>query len=101
MSKKHHIRKEKAKEIREKAAPFVTWLKTAEEESSGEEEDGEGLRDCQTWLLHFSLLADVEVVYSEQTTGQLTVISEPHQNNNEKDAPGEEEEDADLDIDAI
>ena len=37
---KKHVSKEKAKEIREKAAPFVTWLRTAEEESS--EDDGEG-----------------------------------------------------------
>ena len=29
--------KEKAKEIREKAAPFVNWLRTAEEETSDEE----------------------------------------------------------------
>ena len=51
----------------------------------------------------FSLLADVEVVYSDQTTGQLTVVSEPQQNSNGKDDIGEEEEeeDADLDIDAI
>ena len=30
--------KEKAKEIREKALPFVTWLRIAEEETSDEEE---------------------------------------------------------------
>lgn len=37
---KKHVSKEKAKEIREKAKPIIDWLKTAEEESSGEEEDG-------------------------------------------------------------
>lgn len=32
--------KEKAKEIREKAKPIIDWLKTAEEESSDEDENG-------------------------------------------------------------
>ena len=41
----------------------------------------------------------MEVVYSDKTTGQLTVISEPQKNSNGKDA--EEEDDPDLDIDAI
>ena len=34
-------KKEQAKAIREKAAPVVTWLRTAEEESSSEDEDVE------------------------------------------------------------
>ena len=34
-------KKELAKEIREKAAPFVNWLQTAEEESSSEDDDVE------------------------------------------------------------
>lgn len=37
---KKRVGKEKAKEVREKAALFVQWLKTAEEESSGDEDDG-------------------------------------------------------------
>ena len=36
MSKKL-VGKEKAREIREKAAPIIQWLKTAEEESSEDE----------------------------------------------------------------
>ncbi len=41
--------------IREKAAPFVTWLRTAEEESSDEE---------------------VEVVYSEAQAGNSLIVQE-------------------------
>lgn len=40
MSKKY-VSKELAKEIHAKAAPFVKWLKEAEEESEGSEEEGE------------------------------------------------------------
>lgn len=35
---KKHGKKEVAKQIREKAQPIVTWLRTAEEESSEDEE---------------------------------------------------------------
>ena len=35
---KKHVSKEIAKQIREKVAPFVEWLKNAEEESSGDED---------------------------------------------------------------
>ena len=61
---KKHVKKEVSKQIHEKAAPFVTWLRTAEEESS-EEEDGED---------------DVEVVYSDKQSGpSLTAQPEPTQ----------------------
>lgn len=40
MSKKY-VSKELAKEIHAKAAPFVKWLKEAEEESEGSEEEEE------------------------------------------------------------
>ena len=49
------MREDIAKQIHEKAAPFVTWLRTAEEESSEDEEEDE-----------------VEVVYSEKATGGIT-----------------------------
>lgn len=56
---KKHVSKEKAKEIRAKATPFVNWLRTAEEETSDEEED-------------------VEVEYSAKAAqSKLTVVSEP------------------------
>ncbi len=42
--------------IREKAAPFVTWLRTAEEEESSDEE--------------------VEVVYSEAQAGNSLIVQE-------------------------
>lgn len=49
-----------AKQIHEKAAPVVAWLRTAEEESSGEEEEDE-----------------VEVVYSESAGNKgITTITE-------------------------
>ncbi|XP_003384405.1 PREDICTED: eukaryotic translation initiation factor 5-like [Amphimedon queenslandica] len=52
------VGKEKAREIREKAAPIIQWLKTAEEESSEDEDD-------------------VEVVYENETAGdKLKVVSE-------------------------
>ena len=52
-----------AKQIHEKAAPVVAWLRTAEEESEEEEED------------------EVEVVYSESAgaKGITTVTEKPTQ----------------------
>lgn len=38
---KKYVSKELAKEIHAKAAPFVKWLKEAEEESEGSEEEEE------------------------------------------------------------
>ena len=54
-----------AKEIHERVAPVVNWLRTAEEESDEEEEDEED---------------DVEVVYTEKAskTGIVTeTVPEP------------------------
>lgn len=44
-----HVGKEKAREIREKAAPIIEWLRTAEEESS-EEEGMAQLHVLDIWL---------------------------------------------------
>lgn len=38
---KKYVSKELSKEIHEKAAPFIKWLREAEEESSEEDEDDE------------------------------------------------------------
>uniref|UniRef100_A0A4W4ECB9 Eukaryotic translation initiation factor 5 n=1 Tax=Electrophorus electricus TaxID=8005 RepID=A0A4W4ECB9_ELEEL len=76
---KKYVSKELAKEIHAKAAPFVKWLKEAEEESEGsgeeEEEDDE----------------NVKVVYSSSAR-ELKV---------ETVQPEKTEEEDDLDIDAI
>lgn len=74
MSKKH-VSKDIAKQIRDRAAPFIEWLKSAEEESSGEDED------------------KVEIVYSDRPTGPAKVKEMPHQD--------QEEEGGEIDIDAI
>ena len=75
MSKKH-VSKDIAKQIRDRAAPFIEWLKSAEEESSGEEED------------------EVEIVYSDRQTGPAKIIKEMPQQD-------QEEEGGEIDIDAI
>ena len=64
-----------AKQIHEKAAPVVAWLRTAEEESEEEEED------------------EVEVVYSESAgaKGITTVTEKPTQPAEEVCREGEEE----------
>uniref|UniRef100_A0A4W5NIM3 Eukaryotic translation initiation factor 5 n=1 Tax=Hucho hucho TaxID=62062 RepID=A0A4W5NIM3_9TELE len=76
---KKYVSKELAKEIHAKAAPFVKWLKEAEEESEGsgadEEEDD-----------------NVEVVYSSSARELKVETVKPEK-------PAEEEDD--LDIDAI
>lgn len=49
---RRHVSREVSQEIHEKAAPFVTWLRTAEEESSDSDAGESG--------------DEVEVVYSSQ-----------------------------------
>ena len=58
-----HVRENIAKQIHEKAAPIVAWLRTAEEESEEEDED------------------EVEVVYSESagSKGITTITEKPPQ----------------------
>lgn len=73
---KKHVSKDIAKQIRDRVAPFIEWLKSAEEESSGEDDD------------------EVEIVYSERRTGTAKVIKEVPQQDQEDD-------EGDIDIDAI
>lgn len=94
-------KKELAKAIREKAAPLVKWLRTAEEESSSEDEvevsDGEILRDrCSNTHAFFLSLSSstwlyLQVEYSKTATGSIVAA--------ETSPP--EETVADIDIDAI
>uniref|UniRef100_A0A665X261 Eukaryotic translation initiation factor 5 n=1 Tax=Echeneis naucrates TaxID=173247 RepID=A0A665X261_ECHNA len=76
---KKYVSKELAKEIHAKAAPFVKWLKEAEEESEGSEEEEEDDEN-------------VEVVYSSSARELKVETVKPN-------APEKEEED--IDIDAI
>lgn len=59
---KKYAPKELAKEIHAKAAPFVKWLKEAEEESEGSEEEEQ--EDDENVEVTYS--SNVCVVYSEQ-----------------------------------
>ncbi|CAG03779.1 unnamed protein product, partial [Tetraodon nigroviridis] len=77
---KKYVSKELAKEIHAKAAPFVKWLKEAEEESEGSEEEEEEEDE------------NVEVVYSSSARELKMETVKP--------AASEKEED-DIDIDAI
>ncbi|RVE66347.1 hypothetical protein OJAV_G00106310 [Oryzias javanicus] len=77
---KKYVSKELAKEIHAKAAPFVKWLKEAEEESEGSEEEEE--EDDE----------NVEVVYSSSARELKVETVKP-------ETPEKEEDD--IDIDAI
>lgn len=76
---KKHVNEEVAKSIHEKVAPVVNWLRTAEEETSEEEEE------------------DVEVVYSDKVSGAGIITETIKTNGENQDVPVDEE----LDIDAI
>ncbi len=51
---KRHVNEDVAKQIHEKVAPVITWLRTAEEESDDDDDDDEE--------------EEVEVVYSNQAS---------------------------------
>lgn len=78
---KKYVSREFAQEIRDKAAPFIKWLKEAEEEESDseEEEDDDD---------------DVEVVYADRILPADRQVPQ-------KSAPIIQEDDNDIDIDAI
>lgn len=79
---KKYVDKKISAEIHEKAAPFINWLKEAEEDDSEEEEEEED---------------QVEVVYSNfEKVGQQEAPKPAA-----KEAPSEEDEEDDLDIDDI
>lgn len=73
---KKYVSKEVCSQIHEKVAPFIKWLKEAEEEDSSEEEEEE---------------EEIEVVYDNKAQ-QLKA---------QADNKVVEEDDDDLDIDAI
>jgi translation initiation factor 5 len=83
---KKYVSKELSAEIHAKAAPFIKWLKEAEEESS--EEDGEDSED------------DVEIEYDDRA--KISSIQAKPTITPEAPAPvGSKEEGDDVDIDAI
>ena len=80
---KKHVGKEVAKQIHEKAAPFIEWLKNAEEESSDEGDD------------------DIAVVYSNEPTGGLKVVTETNGKSEEDNKEEDGDNDDDINIDDI
>jgi len=83
---KKGVGKEVAEEIHEKAAPFLTWLKEAEEEESDSDEEGE----------------EIEVIYDDRVRGHEIQVRE------EKSEPikpavvaNAKKDEEDIDIDAI
>jgi len=82
---KKYVSKDMAKEIHAKAAPFIDWLKQAEEESSDDESED-----------------DVEVVYSHTEKVGTKVVPQPDRNGvDTKDSGQGPEEDDDFNIDDI
>lgn len=79
---KKYVKKELSTEIHQKAAPFIKWLKEAEEEEESSEDEEEN---------------DVEVVYSH--TAKVGTQAVPKETPNAQ--PKAKEEDDDFDIDAI
>lgn len=77
-----YVSREENKEVRAKAAPFLKWLKEAEEESGGEEEEDDG----------------IEIVYGNQPA---TEISKTNQNSSSVKPTTVGTKDDDFDIDDI
>ncbi|XP_022709133.1 eukaryotic translation initiation factor 5-like isoform X3 [Varroa jacobsoni] len=90
---KRYVGKEFAAQIHEKAEPFITWLKNAEEESEDDESDEDA----------------VEIEYDDRHTAEglkevKEVVSKPNIGGSKSNGngPGAEEDDEDdLDIDDI
>ena len=83
---KKTVGKELAEEIHSKAAPFIKWLKEAEEEESDSDEDEE----------------NIEVVYDDRVIGtKIEDIQKDKSPTKDVKKTGAAENDDDLDIDAI
>jgi len=83
---KKYVSKETAQKIHDKAAPFIKWLKEAEEETDSEDSDGVEV--------DFDNRAHISKI--KETSVEPTKASSP-----EADGKGEDEEDDDVDIDNI
>ncbi|KAH0553833.1 eukaryotic translation initiation factor 5 [Cotesia glomerata] len=85
---KKYVSKDISHEIHEKAAPFITWLKEAEEEESESEDEDEDEDD------------DVEIEYNDRA---IQPLKQQQQQNQKAAAKAVEEEDEynDIDIDDI
>ena len=98
---KKHGKKEVAKQIREKAQPIVTWLRTAEEESSEDEDvevrvGGWGGGGGEGVMYIAMSVSPPQVEYSKNATGSSIMMAETTPPKEEQ-----QEEGADIDIDAI
>ncbi|GIY41426.1 eukaryotic translation initiation factor 5 [Caerostris extrusa] len=82
---KKYVSKEVAQEIHDKATPFIKWLQEAEEEESSDDEDDE---------------EEVEVVYSDRHISTSISVEKETPKPVKPAAPVENDDD-DLDIDAI
>lgn len=94
---KKYVSKEMATKIHEKAAPFVTWLKEAEEESEESSEE-----DIELEFDERAKISKIKETSAEPEKESQGGSNAPN-NNNQADAKpdAEEEEDDDLDIDDI
>lgn len=89
---KKYVSKEMAAKIHEKAAPFVTWLKEAEEESGDSSEE--------EIELEFDERAKISKLKETSAEPEKTVATN-NNNNNHHDKEEDGEEDDDIDIDDI
>ncbi len=104
---KKFVSRDLSKEIRAKAAPFVEWLQTAEEDSEEEEEEEENDPDIAvrwqhmfTSVYRFSVLIDWPFQFS-QSTYQRPVAAPPTSNGASNGAVAAENDEEELDIDDI
>ncbi|XP_057328013.1 eukaryotic translation initiation factor 5 [Microplitis mediator] len=84
---KKYVSKDLSQEIHDKAAPFITWLKEAEEEESESEEEDED--------------DDLEIEYDDRAKQPLKQQQQQNQKAPPKPVVDDSDEENDVDIDAI
>lgn len=94
---KKYVSKELAEKIHKNAAPFVTWLQEAEEES--ESDDSDGGVDFNDRVRGEGLVAVPDPVPDSKKNGNKE--SSPAKSSSEEPTKNEDEEEDDVDIDDI